>query len=144
MCDLHTIQKAMSLMNGATGLWTTCSVLYYMMAPLHPIGSTKFHPSCWPLILCLINNMGTRPPWSWQVVKTLFPSIWSPGPTLPKELTVLQHMWPAFLNGEEMHWQVAPTRSTTRPNPCHPSDLIWVSTPPLERTFKLIPKWMHC
>ena len=30
----------------------------------------------------------------------------------------------------------------TRPNPYEPGNLIWVSTPPLERAAKLFPKWI--
>ena len=40
----------------------------------------------------------------------------------------------------EVHQQVAPTAAPTHLNPCEMGNLIWVATPPLERTFKLFPK----
>ena len=42
----------------------------------------------------------------------------------------------------EVHQRVAPRAAPTRQNPNQPGSLIWVSTPPLERTSKLSPKWI--
>ena len=42
----------------------------------------------------------------------------------------------------EVLWRVAPTSAPTHPNPYEPGNLIWVTTPPLERTSKLSTKWI--
>ena len=42
----------------------------------------------------------------------------------------------------EVHRRVAPTMAPTHLNPYEPGNLIWVTTPPLERDSKLSPKWI--
>ena len=42
----------------------------------------------------------------------------------------------------EVHQQVPPNAAPTCPSPHQTGSLIWVSTPPLERTSKLSPKWI--
>ena len=43
---------------------------------------------------------------------------------------------------KEIHRRVIPMVAPTRPNPYEPGNLIWVSTPPLERAAKLFPEWI--
>ena len=43
---------------------------------------------------------------------------------------------------KEVHHRVATTAAPTLPNPYEPGNLIWVVTPPLERTSKLPSKWI--
>ena len=42
----------------------------------------------------------------------------------------------------EVRQRMSPTEAPDRPNPYQLGNLIWISTPPLERTSKLSPKWM--
>ena len=129
-------------MKEATGLWTACSVLYCMMALLCLIGSIKFHLSCLTLTSYLISHTGIWPPWSWQGAKTLFPDLVTGAQSFEGADT------PAFMIGilkwlREVHQWVAPAEVPTHPDPYQSGDLIWVSTPPLERTSKLKPRWIR-
>ena len=54
---------------------------------------------------------------------------------------------PTYVGGileqlRNVHQKVVPAEKPTQPNPYRPRNLIWISTPPLERTSKLAPQWI--
>ena len=94
---------------------------YNMMVPLHLTGSTKYQPLCWPSTLCFTNHTGIQ-----------LPDLIMGAQTLSGIVEWLR----------DIHQQVAPAEAPTKPNPYQPADHIWVSTPSLERTSKLMPRWI--